>query len=161
MAVRLLKTAGLIIALANILNVISSTWFFLGIASFPVPAWLAFNACAPSVLFYLAGYFMRKDWLMAATLPFLIFFGTAGLFLFSWSGTSIHAQIGHICMTLAALWIIAGCAAGKRIKNCAAGLAAGIVLFMILFLYSKLREVPSEYLRALGDSTFEKFRIND
>ena len=95
---------------------------------------------------------------MAAALPFLLFFGTAGLFLFGWSGTSIHAQIGHVCMTLAALWIMAGCAAGKRIKNCAAGLAAGIVLFMILFpVQQNYVKSHPEYLRAIGDKTFEKF----
>ncbi len=72
MASRTIKITGLVIALFNIVNVLNSSWYFLGMAHFPMPAWLAFNACAPSVALYLAGYVSRKDVLLAASLPFLL-----------------------------------------------------------------------------------------
>lgn len=158
MATRIIKITGIIIALLNIINVVNSTWFFLGMAHFPVTAWLAFNACAPSVALYLAGYFTKRDWLMAAALPFLLFFGTGGLFVFGWSGTAVYAQAGHICMTLAAAWIIAKCAAGSGIKLPAAGLLAGIALFIIAFplQHGYVKSHP-EYIEKLGDKTFEDY----
>ena len=151
-----LAIAGIVLALLNIMNIANSSWYFLIMAKFPVPAWLAFNACTPSVLFYLTGYFTRKKPLLAASLPFLLYFGTGGLFVFGWSGSSLYAQISHLTMTLSAVWIIARIIAdGKRFKMPAAGFAAGIVLFLIILPFQMhFVESHPDLLKALGDSTF-------
>jgi hypothetical protein len=143
------------------LNVINGAWFFLAIAKFPPVAWLAFNICAPSVAVYLAGYVLKKDWIMTAAIPFLLFFGTGGLFVFGWSGTSIYAQIGHIAMTLATLWIIFKLAAGKKFILPATGFAAGIVLLLFIFpVQQNYVKSHPEYIKILGDSRFEEFINN-
>ncbi len=158
METKIFKTAGAFIAGFNIINVVNSTWFFLGMAHFPPEAWLAFNACAPSVALYLTGYFLKKDYIMTASLPFLIFFGTGGLFVFGWSGTSLYAQAGHIAMTLASLWIIAKLFSGKKFKVPAYGFLIGLLIFSFL-LPVQQRYVMShdEYIKMLGDATFEEF----
>ena len=155
---RIIGITGIVIALFNIVNVANSTWYFLGMAHFPVPAWLAFNACAPSVALYLAGYFSRRRWIMTASLPFLLYFGTGGMFVFGWSGTSVYAQIGHVAMTLASIWIVATVVTERKFRMPAAGFAAGLVLFFAL-LPVQHRYVMShpDLIKKLGDSTFENF----
>ena len=161
MATRILKVSGILIALFNIINVLNSSWFFLGMTKFPVNAWLAFNACAPSVALYLAGYFSGKDLLMAASLPFMLFFGTGGLFVFGWSGTAIYAQIGHMAMTMASLWIITKIITEKKVKVSAPGVIVGIVVFaFILPVQQNYVKSHPEYLKKLDDSTFEEFINN-
>lgn len=153
--------SGRIIAVLNLLNIIHSIWYFFGIAQFPPDAWIAFNVCAPSVFIYLAGYVLKKNYLMSAALPFLLFFGTGGLFVFGWSGPSIYAQASHICMTLAALWIITVIFIERKIILPAAGFCSGLLIFiLILPLQQTYVKSHPEYLKKLGDSTFEKF-IND
>ena len=161
METKIIRITGIIIALFNMVNVINSTWFFLKIAHFPPVAWLAFNACAPSVALYLAGYFLKKDLVMTASLPFLLFFGTGGLFVFGWSGTSIYAQAGHIAMTLASVWIITKLAVEKNIKNNASGFLAGVIVFAsVLPIQQNYVKSHPEYIKKLGDSTFEEFTDN-
>ena len=158
MTKNLLKVSGMLIALFNIVNVLNSSWFFLGKAKFPIDAWLAFNACAPSVVLYLAGYFSKKNYLMAASLPFLLFFGTCGLFVFGWSGTAVYAQIGHIAMTMASAWIIIKIIAEKNLKPAAAGLICAVAVFaLVLPLQQRYVKSHPEYLKKLGDSTFEDY----
>lgn len=158
MATKIIRISGIVIALFNMVNIANSTWFFLGMAHFPPAVWLAFNACAPSVAIYLTGYFLRKTWLMAAALPFLLFFGTGGLFVFGWSGTSIYAQVGHIAMTLASAWIIAKLAVERKIKVPAAGFIAGAVVFgFVLPVQQNYVKSHTEYIKKLGDSSFEEF----
>lgn len=158
MGSKVIRITGAIIALFNIINVLNSTWFFLVTAKFTPIAWLAFNACAPSVALYLAGYFFKKDQVMTAALPFLIFFGTGGLFVFGWSGTSLYAQIGHIAMTMASCWIIAKQITEGQLKVPLTGFIAGLIIFSFIFPLQR-RYVMShpEYIKMLGDSTFEEF----
>jgi len=155
---KILKISGMAIAAINVVNVINSTWFFLGMAHFPAEAWLVFNACAPSVMLYLAGYFFKSSRIMASALPFLLFFGTGGLFVFGWTGTAIYAQIGHIAMTLATVWILMKIFMEKSYRFSVAGLAAGIIAFaVVLPVQQKYVKTHPEYLKKLGDSTFEEF----
>ena len=158
---RIIRITGIIIALFNLVNVINSTGFFLGMARFPVTAWLAFNACAPSVMLYLAGYFSGKERIMAASLPFLLYFGTGGMFVFGWSGTALYAQIGHIAMTMASAWIITKLVTEKTVRQSSAGFAAGIIVFaLILPLQQYYVKSHPEYIEKLGDRTFEEHMQN-
>jgi hypothetical protein len=152
-----LRIAGRIIAILNLLNILNSTWYFLAVAKFSPSAWLAFNACTPSVLLFLTGYLLKKNPILSASLPFLLFFGTTGLFVFGWTGTSLFAQIGHISMTLAAAWIVFYLIREHKRFPSIAGLSAGLVLFLLILPLQQnyVRSHP-DYLKQLGDPTFER-----
>lgn len=152
------KMAGWAVALLNILMIMQSTFYFLAVAKFPVEGWLFFNACAPSIALYLAGFFLKRISVMAASLPFLAFFGIGGMFVFGWSGTSIYAQAGHICMALAILYISAEIYSSKAYKNMGVGLAAGIISFLIILpIQQSYVAGHSDLQKKLGDSKFEEF----
>jgi hypothetical protein len=151
------KTAGVIIAGLNLLAILNSAWFFLVIARFPVLTWLCFNACAPSVVIFLAGFLFQSRMLMAASLPFLFYFGGGGLFVFGWQGTSLIAQAGHILMVVACIYIIAEITKAKAWKKAIYGLLAGIIAFAVLMpLQNRFVKNHPEYLKKLGDPKFEK-----
>jgi hypothetical protein len=123
---------GLAIAILNALAIINSTKYFLFNAGFSVPAWLAFNVCAPSVMLYLAGFFSKKRSIMATSLPFLLFFGVGGFFVFGWSGYALFAQIGHIFMASAAVYTITVIMIEKKWKHAIYGFIAGLLVFAII-----------------------------
>jgi hypothetical protein len=151
------RKIGWVIAVCNAIAVINSTYYFLAMAEFPVIAWLFFNACAPSVMLFLAGFVSRRGEIMAAALPFLLFFGASGLFVFGWSGTSLFAQAGHILMTFAVLYTIGVVAIEKELKKFIIGFIAGMIIFAVIlpFQQSFVKGHP-EYVKKLGDPTFEK-----
>ena len=106
---------------------------------------------------FLIGYFTDKKYLMAASLPFLFFFGVGGLFVFGWIETSIFAQIGHILMTIAASYAIFIIVIEKKFKEGLIGFCSGLILFlMILPLQQNYVKDHPEYLKKLGDPKFEK-----
>ena len=115
------KKLGITIAVLNALATLNSTYFFLVMAKVSLVEWIFFNACAPSVILYLIGYFTRNKIVQAAAVPALTFFGTWGLFAFGWSGGALFAQVGHIFMTSAALWIIYGIFKDKCYKEAVVG----------------------------------------
>ncbi len=152
------KKTGWAIAILNILMIMQSTFYFLAVAKFPVEGWLFFNACAPSIMIYLAGFFLKRVSVMAAALPFLSFFGVGGLFVFGWDGTSIYAQMGHICMSLAILYIAAEIYFSRLYKNFGLGLAAGLAAFTVIFPIQQSYVASHPGLqKKLGDPKFEKY----
>lgn len=152
------RKTGWAIAMLNILMIMQSTFYFLAVAKFPVEGWLFFNACAPSIMIYLAGFFTKRISIMAASLPFLSFFGIGGMFVFGWGGTSIYAQAGHICMALAIFYISAEIYFSKAYKNMGVGLAAGLVSFFIMLpIQQSYVAGRSDLQKKLGDPKFEEF----
>ncbi len=150
-------TAGIVIFCLNLLAVLNSAWFFLGIARFPFLAWLNFNACAPSIIIFLTGFLLKNRMIMAASLPFLLYFGGGGLFVFGWHGTSIVAQAGHILMMAACIFIIAEITKAKAWKKALYGLMAAIIAFAVLMpLQHRFVKNHPEYLKKLGDPKFER-----
>ena len=115
------KKLGIIIAVLNLLASLNSTWFFLGMAKVSLIEWIFFNACAPSVFLYLMGYVTRNKIIQAMSIPALAFFGTGGLFVFGWRGGELIAQVGHIFMTLALIWLIYGIFKEKTFKEATIG----------------------------------------
>lgn len=161
---RAFAIAGTVLAILNALNALNSTWYFLGRARFPFTAWLAFNACAPSVGLYLAGYLFKSERLMALALPPMLYFGTGGLFVFGWSGTALFAQVGHILMTLAVLWltvrcfVLSGARRGAKLQRIALGVALACLVVPIQRCYVGAHP---EFLSQLGDSTFQDHARTD
>ena len=152
---------GWIITILNLLAIINSTRFFLYDLEFPVPAWLFFNACAPSVLIFVIGFVFRNRAIMAASLPFLFFFGGLGLFTFSWSNGAVIAQIGHLLMVIALIYTVIIISMEKIWKKSAPGLIIGIVLFaLVLPFQQKYVKGHPEYIKKLGDPAFEEMMKN-
>jgi hypothetical protein len=51
----------------------------------------------------------------------LAFFGVGGLFVFGWQGSDLFAQVGHIFMSAAVLWLVYGIIMDKSFKEATIG----------------------------------------
>lgn len=131
----------IILAVLLLLLTILSTFFFLGRLKLNFVEWIVFNACAPANVTFLIGVvlallFKNRIVLHAAILP-MFFFGTLGMFVFSWKGANIIPQIAHIIMTLnivAALFITYKT---NDYKSAAIGMLLGIVIFSIFIAFQQ------------------------
>ena len=128
------KTVGIVLSILLLLLTLSGSGYFFLTLKVNFVQWIAYNACSPSSLLYLVGFIIflsqRKIiWLMLAFLP-MYYFGSMGLFTFTWSGANIFAQLSHITMTLNLLW--AGYTAYRLAdyKGFAQGLLWSIILFV-------------------------------
>ena len=128
------KTFGILLAFALLLLTLSGSGYFFFSLKVNFIQWLSYNACSPSSLIYLVGFVIflynrNTTWLALAFLP-MYYFGTMGLFTFTWSEANIFAQLSHITMTLNLIW------AGYILyrigdyKASARGLLYSIVLFV-------------------------------
>lgn len=152
-----LRKIGWIIAILNILVMLNSMNYFLFMAKFPIIAWLVFNICFPSTLFFLIGFFSKNRAIMIASIPFLAYFGIGGLFVFGWTGTAIFSQIGHIFMTLAIVYAILEIIRSKEWKNAVLGFSVGLIAFFIILpIQQNYSKNHPEFLKKLGDPKFEK-----
>ena len=89
------KTIGIVLAIALLLLTLSgSSYFFFSLKTNIVQR-IAYNACSPSSLVYLVGFivFLYNKNAIGLALAFLpmYYFGTMGLFTFTWSGANIFA----------------------------------------------------------------------
>ena len=128
------KTVGIVLSILLLLLTLSGSGYFFLTLKVNFVQWIAYNACSPSSLLYLVGFIVflsqRKIiWLMLAFLP-MYYFGSMGLFTFTWSGANIFAQLSHITMTLNLLW------AGYTAYHLAdyKGFAQGLLWSIILFV---------------------------
>ena len=128
------KTVGIVLSILLLLLTLSGSGYFFLTLKVNFVQWIAYNACSPSSLLDLVGFIVflsqRKIiWLMLAFLP-MYYFGSMGLFTFTWSGANIFAQLSHITMTLNLLW--AGYTAYRLAdyKGFAQGLLWSIILFV-------------------------------
>ena len=148
---------GIAVVILNSLCILNSAFYFLITARFSPVAWIFFNACAPSTLIFITGFILRRKAVMVAALPFLSFFGIGGMFVFGWSGTSLIAQAGHICMALAVIYTITLVAAEKDKRSLVRGLIAGFIVFAVFAPIQQyyVRHHP-DLVKKLADPTFEK-----
>lgn len=152
-----LRKIGLAIAIGNIIMMFFSANYFLFMAKFPIVPWLVFNACFPSALFFLISFFSKNKIIMSASIPFLAYFGGSGLFVFSWSGEMIMAQISHIFMALAIVYTVLEVAKTKEWKKFILGFVLGLAVFLIIFpIHQNYIKNHPEYLEKMGDPKFEK-----
>ena len=128
------KITGIALAIVLLLLTLSGSGYFFSTLKVTFVQWLAYNACSPSSLVYLSClivFWLTKKtvWLPLAFLP-MYYFGTMGLFTFTWSGANIFAQMSHITMTLNLIW--AGYVLYRigDYKAFAQGLLWSIVLFV-------------------------------
>lgn len=132
---------GFILSLLLLLVTIQSTFFFLKKLKFSVLEWIVFNACAVANITYLSGYilfllFAEKILMYAAVLP-LVFFGTGGLFVFSWKGMNIIPQISHLIMTLNAAYVVWLAFGTGDFKVASVGLFIGIPVFSAFIAFQQ------------------------
>ena len=128
------KITGIALAIVLLLLTLSGSGYFFSTLKVSFVQWLAYNACSPSSLLYLGCLIVfwvtkKTVWLPLAFLP-MYYFGTMGLFTFTWSGANIFAQMSHITMTLNLIW--AGYVLYRigDYKAFAQGLLWSIVLFV-------------------------------
>lgn len=128
------KITGIALAIVLLLLTLSGSGYFFFTLKVNFVQWLAYNACSPSSLLYLGCLIVfwvtkKTVWLPLAFLP-MYYFGTMGLFTFTWSGANIFAQMSHITMTLNLIW--AGYVLYRigDYKAFAQGLLWSIVLFV-------------------------------
>ena len=128
------KITGIALAIVLLLLTLSGSGYFFFTLKVTFVQWLAYNACSPSSLVYLGCLIIfwvtkKTVWLPLAFLP-MYYFGTMGLFTFTWSGANIFAQMSHITMTLNLIW--AGYVLYRigDYKAFAQGLLWSIVLFV-------------------------------
>ena len=128
------KITGIALAIVLLLLTLSGSGYFFFTLKVTFVQWLAYNACSPSSLVYLGCLIVfwvtkKTFWLPLAFLP-MYYFGTMGLFTFTWSGANIFAQMSHITMTLNLIW--AGYVLYRigDYKAFAQGLLWSIVLFV-------------------------------
>ena len=128
------KITGVALSIVLLLLTLSGSGYFFFTLKVTFVQWLAYNACSPSSLVYLSCLIVfwvtkKTVWLPLAFLP-MYYFGTMGLFTFTWSGANIFAQMSHITMTLNLIW--AGYVLYRigDYKAFAQGLLWSIVLFV-------------------------------
>lgn len=128
------KITGIALAIVLLLLTLSGSGYFFFTLKVNFVQWLAYNACSPSSLLYLGCLIVfwvtkKTVWLPLAFLP-MYYFGTMGLFTFTWNGANIFAQMSHITMTLNLIW--AGYVLYRigDYKAFAQGLLWSIVLFV-------------------------------
>ena len=128
------KITGIALAIVLLLLTLSGSGYFFFTLKVNFVQWLAYNACSPSSLVYLSClivFWLTKKtvWLPLAFLP-MYYFGTMGLFTFTWSGANIFAQMSHITMTLNLIWAGYVLYRIADYKAFAQGLLWSIVLFV-------------------------------
>lgn len=128
------KIIGIALAIVLLLLTLSGSGYFFFTLKVTFVQWLAYNACSPSSLLYLGCLIVfwvtkKTVWLPLAFLP-MYYFGTMGLFTFTWSGANIFAQMSHITMTLNLIWAGYVLYCIGDYKAFAQGLLWSIVLFV-------------------------------
>jgi uncharacterized membrane protein len=118
------------ITILNILMALNSTYVFLGFLKVGVDGWLMMNSCAPSIALFVAGFLLESPILMIASSVLMFRYGTLGLFVFSWSGTNLIAQVGHILMTIAVIYTLIDLLRNRRWKSLGLGLLLGTAILI-------------------------------
>lgn len=144
----------LIIALNAIMLAIAA-FNFLVRQNLDIISWLMVNPCSIFVFIMIIGMILNSKILMSISLPGLFYYGTLGLFVFSWNGTAAIAQIGHILMTIGIIYILITVLKKIAIIRFVTGTLIGIVILISLILYQKVyfKEHPG-ILKALGEPEF-------
>ena len=128
------KITGIALAIVLLLLTLSGSGYFFFTLKVNFVQWLAYNACSPSSLLYLGCLIVfwvtKKTVWLPLTFLQMYYFGTMGLFTFTWNGANIFAQMSHITMTLNLIW--AGYVLYRigDYKAFAQGLLWSIVLFV-------------------------------
>jgi hypothetical protein len=124
--------AGWTLVILNLLMAINSANFFLGILKTDIVGWLMMNTCAPSIALFVVGFLLGSPVVMVAAATMMFRYGALGLFVFPWDGFNIIAQVSHVSMTLAVMYVAVDVIRNRRWKSLSAGLLLGIVILFPL-----------------------------
>jgi hypothetical protein len=122
--------AGWILVGLNLLMTGMSLNFFLGMMKSGVVGWLMMNTCAPSIFLFVLGFLLGSPAVMVAGAIAMFRYGTLGLFVFSWSGSNVIAQVGHIFMTAGVIYT----AYEVISHHCWAAALKGLLLALVLLV---------------------------
>lgn len=117
--------SGWLIVILNLLMMLNSSFVFLVFLKVGLDGWLMMNSCAPSIAIFSLGFLLESPILMTAGAVMLFRYGTLGLFIFSWTGTNLIAQVGHLLMTVAVLYTLVEMLRHRRWKSLGLGLLLG------------------------------------
>jgi hypothetical protein len=114
----------------NLIMTAMSLNFFLGMLKSGFEGWLMMNTCAPSIFLFVLGFLLGSPPVMVAGAIAMFRYGTLGMFVFSWTGGNIVAQVGHIFMTLAVIYTGVEVFRNQRWKSSLQGLVLAVALLV-------------------------------
>lgn len=126
---------GWIISIITLLSAINSSFFFIFQLKLGILDWLRMNTCAPVIFLFFVGYLCSSPLLMTITSLFMVRYGTLGLFFFSWQGFNIIAQIGHLLMTLTAIYTFYCLTKERAFRTLICGLVIGIIISVSVWFF--------------------------
>jgi len=103
---------------------------FLYFLKYDFISWAMVDVSSIIQLFVVLVLIFGKRILMGISIPFLLFYGAGGFFLFSWSSRIMPVQISHSIMVLTALYIIYFMITRWQIGKLTIGIMLGIILFV-------------------------------
>jgi hypothetical protein len=118
----------------NALSALNSTYAFLILLKVGIVGWLMMNTCAPGIALFVLGYALASPIILSTAAVLMLRYGTAGLFVFGWTGPNLIAQIGHIAMTLAVAYVGYRLIRERRWRAIAVGVGIGAALLVLLAL---------------------------
>ena len=138
-------------------NGICAAWsgfVFLYFLKYSLISWSMGNVSSVIQLFVVFALIFGKRILMNIFIPFLLFYGAGGFFVFNWSSRTMPLQISHSIMVLTALYIIYLMITRWEIGKLIIGIMLGIILFV------PFRAYETYYLKAHPEvkSHFEFFK---
>jgi len=122
--------SGWVLAILTMLTAINSTYFFLGVGKTGVYPWLMMNSCAPSILLFFIGYILANPVILGIGAAMMFRYGTLGLFIFSWQGPNLIAQVGHIFMTLSVIFVVWRLQKTREWKKFLIGVVIGAIILV-------------------------------
>ena len=122
--------AGWTVTALNVLAALNSSWFFLAILGTGVVGWLMMNSCAPSIALFAVGFLLARSVVMVAGAVMMFRYGTLGLFFFGWQGPNLIAQVSHVLMTLAVLYVAGDVVRSRRFRALGLGIALGLAVLV-------------------------------
>lgn len=150
----------LLIALSA-LNVAWGAFVFMGFLGLDPLAWLMVNVCAPSEAIAVAGLWTRNRGLMGFSVPLLLVFGFGGLFVFSWGGYMLQAQLNHLLMTITAMYIVYDTLGRKEksdshslIRGMLAGILAAVLMQAVVHPWY-FANAPESVTKLLADMGYQ------
>ncbi len=128
-----------------------ATFVFLGFLRLDLLSWIMLNTCSPTQFAAILALASGKRGPMNAIVPWLVFYGFGGLFVFGWTGHMIVAQISHLIMTATAVYVLVTTAKERRFRALALGIAVGMLVMIPFQIYQGLfLSAHPELLQLLG-----------
>jgi len=134
-----------------------SAWTMADVfAKYGLVAWLMVNTTFIVLLVSTIGIMAGNTALMNVCIPFLLFYGVGGLFIFNWSLEIIPMQLLHIMMTVTVFYMLVFSLKKLAIIKLSIGIIVGTVIFLSFKVYQ------NHYFRTHGEiaeySGFSEYR---